>query len=71
MVSERLDGAKLIPGKWTLAVTTCKEVQYLLHPSNPAGRGLSEDVPPLAPYVMRTLKKQRLEMKKKQTCHLS
>lgn len=65
-VSVRLDGAKLIPGKWTQAVTTCKEVQYLLHPSNPAGKGLSEDVPPIAPYIKRTLQKQRLDMKKKQ-----
>ncbi len=66
VVSVRLDGAKLIPGKWTQAVATCKEVQYLLHPSNPAGRGLSEDVPPIAPYVKRSLRKQRMAMKKKQ-----
>ncbi len=65
-VSMKLNGAKLIPGKWTQAVITCKEVQYLLHPSNPAGKGLSEDVPPIAPYIKRTLQRQRLAMKKKQ-----
>lgn len=64
-VSIKLNGAKLIPGKWTQAVVTCREVQYLLHPSNPAGKGLSEDVPPIAPYIKRTLQKQRLAMKKK------
>mmetsp|Transcript_16099 Transcript_16099/g.24157 ORF Transcript_16099/g.24157 Transcript_16099/m.24157 type:complete len:610 (-) Transcript_16099:2030-3859(-) len=66
VVSIRLDGAKLIPGKWTQAVATCKEVQFLLHPKNPAGRGLSEDVPPMAPYVKRSLRKRQMAMKKKQ-----
>jgi len=66
VVSYRLNDAKLIPGKWTLAVKTCKEVQFLLHPSNPAGRGLSKTVPPIAPYVKRSLKKRKLAMMKKQ-----
>jgi hypothetical protein len=54
-VAERLGGATLIPGKWFEACQNSKEVQCLLKPGNPAGVGLSRKVPPIAPYVKRSL----------------
>jgi len=57
VVAERLGGARLIPGKWCEACATSKEVQCLLKPDNPAGAGLNQKVPPLAPHLKRSLMK--------------
>lgn len=56
-VSEKLGGARLISGKWFEACETSEEVKCLLKPGNPAGVGLSRNVPPIAPQAKRSLAK--------------
>lgn len=55
VVAERLGGAKPVPGKWSEACTTSKEVQCLLKSGNPAGAGLTRQNPPIAPHTKRVL----------------
>ena len=64
-VSEKLGGARLIPGKWSDAIRQSEEVKCLLSPDNPAGFGLSKAVPPIALHKKRTLIKGQVSKVKK------
>jgi len=65
VIAEKLGGANLIPGKWSDAVKDSKEIQCLLQPDNPAGAGLSYDIPPIAPFVKGKLVKGQVKKVKK------
>jgi hypothetical protein len=56
-VSEKLGGARLVPGKWFEACETSEEVKCLLKADNPAGVGLNGKIPPIAPQAKRSLAK--------------
>ena len=58
-VAQRL-GAELISGKWN---ESCRHpyIEALLSSDNPAGKGLSKSVPPIAPHVKRALARKIAE----------
>jgi hypothetical protein len=64
-VAIQLGGAKLVPGKWSVAIRESDEVKQLLKKDNPAGKGLSKAVPPIAPHMKRTLVKSEVKKVKK------
>lgn len=57
-LSEKLGGARIMPGRWTVAVNKSPELQTLL---KNATHGLSPHVPPLSPQQ----KKQQKQVNKK------
>jgi hypothetical protein len=63
-ISEELGGAILIPGKWSDAIRY-EEVKCLLSSDNPAGKGLSKDLPPIPPHKKRKLIKGQVTKVKK------
>ena len=64
-VAIQLGGARLVPGKWSDAIRESDEVKQLLKKDNPAGKGLSKAVPPIALHTKRTLVKGEVKKVKK------
>lgn len=52
IISEVLNGARIMPGKWSVAVQQSPELKQLLSPGNPKSDGLSKEIPPM-PFQVR------------------
>jgi len=79
VVAERLGGAKIVPGKWNVAVKECEEVRLLLLEKEGGGGddrnylvggvgGLERDVPPISPSLKRRLLSSLLSGRKESNC---
>ena len=65
VTSIKLGGAKLIPGKWSQAIQQSEEVQCLMRPDNPAGKGLTKQYPPIARHKKKMLVRGEVKRVKK------